>query len=930
MDKEYKDYSAGTGNPSNTDIVLLQPNPDSGVVGDRIYKKWTWLQIVTSLGSFFAPKNSPITGATKTKITYDSNGLVTAGTDVGFIDITGSVSDNSTLVGYIADPTNINQDPTHRFVSDSEKSTWNGKQDSLTDVNFGTFANSLTAKTTPIDVDLVNIVDTADSNKQKKVTFTNLKAFLKTYFDTLYTGGSGSTNLGYTASPTNGVVTSDTGTDATLPLADGTNAGLLKPAKFAVLENTSGTNTGDETASRIATINHGVTAKTTPVDADEITGQDSASSFALTRFTFLDTWTNYFKAKADALYQVILSGSVFGTFMASLTAKSTLVDADLVTIGDSTSSFEAKKTTLLQMKQFFGVESVNPLGNIITETFSNLSGWSARGGTIGIDYIVSGNVLTLTGNGTNLGRAIKHNFGVCMYDSYKINYTLICDTTPSASTTGCGVGMRNPSGATGSVHNLDIRLGMDTAIGSKGYIFYSYNFDNSLIFAQYKSEVKFTDVLLGDEFRATTQIVANAVFTKMDRYTAGSYVESREFFMFFPSNQPPKFPYLPSPWEFTINIYGSGTQKVKNYSVDVLDSKEADYMIISTSIGKGTSIGTGRMLDRAARQWADLTGKRITVYASPSAKLDGLDINKIKGQPYSLNPAVIVMDLMINDLLQTGNATTITNFTTKVNALVSAGYVVGTDLFFLEVTPSNTFDVSTFNAHLYATYPFNSIIKIYGAAKAVGGTGILSTMSFDGLHPNKALESIKAMALANHFGNTIINRPVFYDEASNFSLNPILDIPTTDYDFTGLSAGYTVQSLNYSIPAGTVQAGDKLFLDVEFYTTGSANTKNIRAYIVPTTGTASASTNIVFLRTISAIGTRQPCYREMYVRANTGVANCFIQNNASSSLHPYQDSSMSDLTIDWDVDNFFMFEMNAVTSTDHIFVKSVSLNIFRK
>lgn len=35
------------------------------------------------------------------------------------------------------------------------------------------------------------------------------------------------TNLGYIASPTNGVVTSDTGVDATIPLADTTNAGLI-------------------------------------------------------------------------------------------------------------------------------------------------------------------------------------------------------------------------------------------------------------------------------------------------------------------------------------------------------------------------------------------------------------------------------------------------------------------------------------------------------------------------------------------------------------------------------------------------------------------------------------------------------------------------------------------------------------------------------
>ena len=48
-------------------------------------------------------------------------------------------------------------------------------------------------------------------------------------------GGSGATNLSYTASPTNGTVTSDTGTDATLPLADGTNAGLMAPAQHSKL-----------------------------------------------------------------------------------------------------------------------------------------------------------------------------------------------------------------------------------------------------------------------------------------------------------------------------------------------------------------------------------------------------------------------------------------------------------------------------------------------------------------------------------------------------------------------------------------------------------------------------------------------------------------------------------------------------------------------
>lgn len=82
-------------------------------------------------------------------------------------------------------------------------------QDILTDVNFGSFINGLNSKTTPIDADSISVVDSADSNKQKKVSLTNFKAFLKTYFDTLYsTGGGGGSQYVrmYTPSWTDGTV----------------------------------------------------------------------------------------------------------------------------------------------------------------------------------------------------------------------------------------------------------------------------------------------------------------------------------------------------------------------------------------------------------------------------------------------------------------------------------------------------------------------------------------------------------------------------------------------------------------------------------------------------------------------------------------------------------------------------------------------------
>lgn len=87
--------------------------------------------------------NIAIVGATKTKITYDTKGLVTAGVDATTADITASTDKN-----YVTDtqltnlhaphsddqviPTALSQltdDTIHRLVTDAEKSTWNGKQD---------------------------------------------------------------------------------------------------------------------------------------------------------------------------------------------------------------------------------------------------------------------------------------------------------------------------------------------------------------------------------------------------------------------------------------------------------------------------------------------------------------------------------------------------------------------------------------------------------------------------------------------------------------------------------------------------------------------------------------------------------------------------------------------------------------------------------
>ena len=55
-----------------------------------------------------------------------------------------------------------------------------------TTTSIGTLINGATAKTTPVDADMIGLMDSAASNVLKKLSWANIKATLKTYFDTLY------------------------------------------------------------------------------------------------------------------------------------------------------------------------------------------------------------------------------------------------------------------------------------------------------------------------------------------------------------------------------------------------------------------------------------------------------------------------------------------------------------------------------------------------------------------------------------------------------------------------------------------------------------------------------------------------------------------------------------------------------------------------
>ena len=88
------------------------------------------------------------------------------------------------------DSDDITEGATNLFLTSAERSKLSGVEASadVTDAaNVGAVNAAATSKTTPVDADSFPIVASEASNVIKRLTFTNLKAFLKTWLDSLTT-----------------------------------------------------------------------------------------------------------------------------------------------------------------------------------------------------------------------------------------------------------------------------------------------------------------------------------------------------------------------------------------------------------------------------------------------------------------------------------------------------------------------------------------------------------------------------------------------------------------------------------------------------------------------------------------------------------------------------------------------------------------------
>jgi hypothetical protein len=208
--------------PSGLDAKATPVDADVVIVGDSAdtnrAKKTTWAQVKSVLKTYFDTVYQPVaTVLTNTTASFTT----TLESKLGGIEDSADVTDaaNVTSAGALMDsectsladvkalnqsvvsgasPTfgtaNMTDATNKRFMTDAQESKLDGVE-ALADVtdagNVGSTIHGSTGKTTPADADTTALIDSEETNVLKKVTWANIKATLKTYFDTLYTNNTG-------------------------------------------------------------------------------------------------------------------------------------------------------------------------------------------------------------------------------------------------------------------------------------------------------------------------------------------------------------------------------------------------------------------------------------------------------------------------------------------------------------------------------------------------------------------------------------------------------------------------------------------------------------------------------------------------------------------------------------------------------------------
>ena len=191
----------GKGDDGSANATSVIPVGGKGAFVDR-----TSAQTVAGVKTF---TDFPVTPSTPPTSSYEV-------ANKKYVDDSVSSAGGGDMLKSVYDPNNVEADAfdadnhvdgtTNKVFTATEKTKLAGIEASadVTDAgNVGSAVHGAASKSTPVDADELGLIDSAASNVLKKLTFANLKATLKTYFDGLYQAAGSYLTASSTATLTN-------------------------------------------------------------------------------------------------------------------------------------------------------------------------------------------------------------------------------------------------------------------------------------------------------------------------------------------------------------------------------------------------------------------------------------------------------------------------------------------------------------------------------------------------------------------------------------------------------------------------------------------------------------------------------------------------------------------------------------------------------
>lgn len=414
------------------------------------------------------------------------------------------------------------------------------------------------------------------------------------------------------------------------------------------------------------------------------------------------------------------------------------------------------------------------LGTIITEDFSaaltNFTTTGAPGASI-----VSGQLQLSSAVGSvTLTNYISHNYGVSNLEDVSIKADV---TVPAITSTSFGPAFGWQGG-----NGIQVRVAMETANAGK-IIFYGGNLTTGS-----QSSASVLPITAGDILSVNILYQKSKIIAFVKNNTTGVSISS---VLYISMGSPVAKFYAPSG---RFGIYSTGgTYLIDNFSVTSNDAKNADWLFIFDSIGKGYFAGslTNRWLSKIESQYQGL----FTGNGASGNKIEDTNIAEV----LALTSKKIVIDLGTNNLSNGQNVTTfMTNLGTMVTSLQSAGYVLGSTLFINTLLPRTTFDVTAYNDAILSAYPTATLNQTI-AFKASTGTAMNTAFTTDGVHPNTAGHQLKADVIATNLGlkskpnyGPLSNAVIIDPATSNVGIGKVPPVPEYTLDVQNNGANETV------------------------------------------------------------------------------------------------------------------------------------------